>query len=127
MNEEDIINYWIIGSEEALTTAEELFKVKKYSWTLFFCQLTLEKLLKAIAYSKRKDTPITHDLMKLVDYCTIEVTQNQKENLNEITTFNLESRYDDYKFSFYKKATQEYTNKWLSITKEYTAWLKKNI
>ncbi len=37
---------------------------------------------------------------------------------NEITTFNISARYDDYKFKFYKKATREFTDKWLKIGKE---------
>ncbi|MBU1327058.1 HEPN domain-containing protein [Patescibacteria group bacterium] len=44
--------------------------------------------------------------------------------LNEMTTFNVEARYDIFKQKLYKKATKEYTERFLALTKEILAWLK---
>ncbi|PIQ69852.1 DNA-binding protein, partial [Candidatus Shapirobacteria bacterium CG11_big_fil_rev_8_21_14_0_20_40_12] len=42
----------------------------------------------------------------------IELTEEQKQDFKEITSYNIEARYDDIKLSFYKKATKEYALKW---------------
>lgn len=47
--------------------------------------------------------------------------------LNEITTFNIEARYDDYKLSFYKKANKEYAEEWSEICEKIYLSIKKNL
>ncbi|MCI8621905.1 MAG: DNA-binding protein, partial [Clostridia bacterium] len=44
--------------------------------------------------------------------------------LNEITTFNLSTRYDDYKRVFYNKCTDEYTEEQRNKIKEVKTWLE---
>lgn len=38
--------------------------------------------------------------------------------LTEISAFNIQARYDDYKLNFYKKANKRFTLKYITITKE---------
>lgn len=47
--------------------------------------------------------------------------------LEEISDFNLESRYPDEKFTFYKKCTPEFTGKKLGQIKELKTWLLQRI
>lgn len=47
------------------------------------------------------------DLMYLTQKINLDVTETQELYLNEITRFNLNSRYDDYKREFSKKCTDE--------------------
>jgi len=110
-------NYWLDSATEDLTLARDLFDLKRFSYCLFFCQLALEKMLKGI-FAKRKESaaPPIHNLVRLADESGIKVTKAQKEALSEITTFNIEARYDIYKDKLYKKATQEFTEKYLDIT-----------
>jgi len=62
---------------------------------------------------KRNEAPpLTHDLVMLAEKAGIEISQAEKEELAEISTFNIAARYDDYKLKFYKKATKEYSDKW---------------
>lgn len=56
-----------------------------------------------------------HNLLKLTEQAAIEINSQSQDNLKEITSFNLEARYDDYKFAFYKKATKQYAEKWQDI------------
>lgn len=37
----------------------------------------------------------------------------------------IQARYDDIKLAFYKKATKDYTGKYVKITEELMIWLKK--
>ncbi|MBI4991385.1 HEPN domain-containing protein [Candidatus Gottesmanbacteria bacterium] len=128
MSERKIVDYWIKSAEEDLLTAESLLKEKRYLHCLFFCHLFLEKILKAV-FIARKHTapPWIHDLLKLAGESDIELEENSKKDLREISRFNITARYDDYKFSMYKKASHEFTQKYFSKTKEIYLCFRKLI
>ncbi len=116
---EQLIKAWVRSAKEDLETAKGLVSLKRYMGALFFCHLALEKVLKA-AYVKANDRypPPTHKLAKLAKEAKVEVSEEQVDYLNEITTFNVEARYDIFKERLYKKATREFTLKYLRITQE---------
>lgn len=112
-----LIQAWQKSAEEDLLTADDLFKIGRYSGALFYCHLALEKILKAL-YVKINDTypaPI-HRLAKLAKDNRISLSDEQINYLNEITTFNVEARYDIFKEKLYKKATKQFTQKYLDVT-----------
>lgn len=83
--------------------------------------MVIEKLLKALYAKNNKETPHapkTHDLLYLAEKINLVLTEEQESILNEITTFNLSTRYDDYKRAFYNKCTDEYTEKQMIKIKE---------
>jgi len=69
----------------------------------------------------------THDLIRLAKQAEIVLTDKIITQLNEVTTFNIEARYDDYKLSFYKKATKSYAQKWSKICENFYNFVKKTI
>ena len=48
----------------------------------------------------------------------VELTEEKKLFLDEINDFNIEIRYPDYRFDFYKKCTEEFTRKYFDKIKE---------
>lgn len=68
--------------------------------------------------------PKTHDLLYLAEKIELELTNEQKTQLDTITKFNLEARYDDYKESFRQNCTNEYTTEQINNIKEVREWLK---
>lgn len=62
--------------------------------------------------------------MALAEKCNLELTDEQVEKLQIITQFNISARYDDYKESFYKKCTDEYTTIQVKNIEEVYTWLK---
>lgn len=125
MTKSEFIKYWQDSSKRSLKTAEDLFDLNHYDWCLFFCHLTLEKILKGLVVKATGEQPLPiHDLEKLAQQAKLKLTQEQVAELNEITTFNIQARYDDIKLSFYKKATKGYTQKFLNKTREWCQWLK---
>ncbi len=114
MNQTDITQYWIMSADEDQKTAQSLFDSGRYHWCLFFWHLALERILKAKITKTNQETPFTHNLVMLAQHAHVEITEEDKTHLKEITAFNIEARYDDYKRSFYKKATKEYTQKWVT-------------
>ena len=125
MTKLEFIKFWRDGAEKSLKTADGLFGLKHYDWCLFFCHLTLEKTLKGLVVKATGEHPFPiHDLEKLAQQARLELTEKQIGELNEITTFNIQARYDDIKLSFYKKATRTYSEEFLNKTKELHQWLE---
>lgn len=128
MKTREMINYWIKSAEEDLKSAESLFSSKRYHHCLFFCHLFIEKSVKAlIVKTTGKPAPYGHKLSKLANLTNVDFSDEQLDFLDEITAFNIEARYNDYKFQFYKKATKKYTLVYLKKSKEFYSWLKKMI
>lgn len=120
MNDErQIIKYWRATSRQDFETAQILFQNLKYSHALFFCHLSIEKILKALIVKKTLAAPpLIHDLVRLAEKTDIELTKQFKNHLTEINLFNIQARYDDYKLSFYKKAKKRFTEKYMHLTQE---------
>jgi HEPN domain-containing protein len=125
MDTERIKDYWIVESEYDLKVAWDTFNAGNYSYALFFGHLVIEKILKAIHVDRKKEhAPFIHNLLKLAEISEISIDQAQKDALNEITRFNLESRYPDDKKSFRKECTEDFTRKWMIEIEEIYKWLK---
>ena len=126
MTAQDVAKYWHEGAEDALATAQALMDAKRYHHALFFCHLAIEKMLKArIVVATNEPPPPSHELRKLAKYARLTLSAEQEEHLKEIETFNITARYDDYKRSFYKKATKEYAVTWMNFCNDIYVWLKK--
>ena len=127
-SEREVIKYWLTASKEDFDSAEILYRNKKYHHALFFCHLSIEKMLKAIIIKSTKTAPpLIHDLVRLAERAGLPLSELQKNELAEITTFNVEARYDDYKLSFRKKAKKQFSLKYLEKTKEILQWLSKHV
>ncbi len=122
------IRYWLDSSDEDYETMLVLFNNKRYSWSLFIGHLMIEKLLKAY-YAQVKDEfpPFIHNLLRLAEMSNLNISEEQKIDLITITAFNIQGRYDDYKMSFQKKCTSEFTNKWIDKLKEIRLWIRELI
>ena len=127
MNNIDIMNYWIESSDEDYNVMLDLKEKNRNTYCLFFGQMVIEKLLKALYAKNNKGAPYapkTHDLLYLAEKLNIELTEEQEVTLNEITTFNLRTRYDDYKREFYDKCTDEYTEEQIKKIEEVKVWIE---
>ena len=121
------IKYWIEGSSKDFKAANALFEKKLYSQALFFCHLSLEKMLKALFMKRiRKIPPFIHDLRRLAELAGLELSKERQEILDKIFTFNISARYAEEKLEFYKKYNnKKIASKYLNITKDLLKWLKK--
>ena len=124
MTQQEAVARWQESAKDDLDTAGTLFEVGKYAHCLFFCHLTVEKMLKAVYTKKHNDVaPILHHLGKLWRKADVPLGPATDDSLSEMTTFNVEARYDIFKQQLYKKASKEYTEKFLTLTKEVVLWL----
>jgi len=124
-NKDKLIEYWITGSDDDYETMIAMFDSKKFSWALFIGHLMIEKLLKAYYVKVKSDyPPFIHNLLRLAEKAEMSLTDDIKKQLVTITAFNINARYDDYKMSFKKKCTPEFTEEWIDKLKELRTWIK---
>ena len=71
--------------------------------------------------------PKTHDLIKLVQSLQLELDSSKMEFLDLVNEFNIEARYPEEKFNFYKKCTKEFTEENIKNIMEFYKWLKSQI
>ncbi len=120
-----IVRHWIETSDEDFQTMLSLFNSKSYGWSLFLGHISIEKLLKAVYVSKnKKHSPFLHNLYRLAELSEIELTDEQSDWLDKITSFNLNARYDDFKREFYLLCTEEFAAEWIEKIKILRSWIK---
>jgi HEPN domain-containing protein len=126
MTQQEATTRWRESAKDDVSTADALLVAGKYAHCLFFCHLAIEKMLKAV-YTKKFDDvpPIMHHLGKLWRKVEVPFGPASEELLTEISTFNVEARYDIFKQQLYKKASKSYTENYLYISKEIILWLNQ--
>jgi HEPN domain-containing protein len=119
MTEAEAVKAWKDSATENLETADDLLKLGKKHHALFFLHLALEKMLKGL-HQRLKHQPSLHihDLYKLAIETGLETSEEEKAELDEISTFNVAARYDIFKERLYHKATEEFADKWMKIGKK---------
>jgi len=85
-------------------------------------------LLKAWYGKANEKNPVfIHDLVRLAEKGNLKLTDDQKDILDTISTFNIRGRYDDYKREFHRKCTIGFTKEWILNIKEFREWIKKKL
>ena len=72
---------------------------------------------------KFESPPYIHNLLRLAEKAGLILDARQKEAFATITTFNINAQYDDYKQSFKRLCTPEYTLEWISRIKSLRLWM----
>ncbi len=120
------IKYWYSSGLDNWGAALDLYKSKRFDACLFFCHLSVEKLLKGLVTIKTEEVaPKIHDLSKLANLAGLKLSKNKVKSLRILTTFNIACRYPDEKLDFYKQCTRAFTSKYLKVSKEIILWLKE--
>ncbi|MGE5457880.1 MAG: HEPN domain-containing protein [Methanococcaceae archaeon] len=119
------IQYWKTTALSDFETAEILIEKGKLLQGLFFCHLTIEKLLKA-HFVKATETlsPKTHDLIYLMKKANLSLDEKYQLTLVTLMTYQLEGRYPD---NFISSPAKEKAIEYLSQTKELLEWLVQKL
>jgi len=113
------VDYWVGESEESFSVAKILFSNGKYLESAFFCNLTCEKMLKAIfSYSVKGNPPKVHSLVRLAVFSGIydKMDEKQKKFLNKLDVFQIEGRYPQDRNKLYNTTPIEMFQKTLDET-----------
>lgn len=121
---DELVEYWLKAAEVDLPVIDHLFEKGDYHYALFFAHLVVEKTLKAIYVQKVDvDVPYKHRLPLLANLCGLKLSEEQLDLLERVSRFNIEARYPDKKFQFYKLCTKEFTQEYLKKIRELRQWL----
>jgi HEPN domain-containing protein len=77
--------------------------------------------------NQRKHALFTHDLLRLATNAGLKIDEETVEWLDDISTFNINARYDSYKQDFYKLCTREFANLWSERIEKIRIWLIKEL
>lgn len=122
--QQEVVTFWRESARRDRDTAQSLFKLKHYDWSLFVFHLAIEKLLKALVVAAGTTPPPTHNLSRLAELATLTLTDEQRDWLEAITDFNIEARYPREKKALYDKATPEFTHLWHHHCATLFIWLE---
>lgn len=118
--------HWKELSDYDMTTAKYMFITKRYPYCLYMCHLAVEKILKSLLMQQTENhPPFTHNLVALAKGLEIIFDEEQKILLADLTEFNIEARYPEWKKEFYKRADRKYTNDYFTKAQKLQKWLKK--
>ena len=125
VNLERQIEYWKNLANSDILTAEILIEKRRFLHGLFFCHLTIEKILKA-HYVKQNLSlaPKTHNLLYLVDNTKLALNDSQMQLLGILLKYQLEGRYPENEINLPAK---EVTEDYLKQTKELLEWLMQRL
>ena len=70
---------------------------------------------------------MAHNLLRIAEKDGMELTEAQQIFYSTVTGFNINARYDDFKQSFYKKCTKEFTLDWISKIEENREWIRQQL
>lgn len=73
----------------------------------------------------KKHALFTHDLLRLATNAGIKLEEQTEEWLDEISTFNINARYDNYKQDFHNRCTREFAVMWTERIERIRLWLIK--
>jgi HEPN domain-containing protein len=91
------IKYWCTMAENDIETASILVTSGKFIEGIFFCHLSIEKIIKALVVKQTDNIPPkSHDLFYLTNIAKIEITEEQSEFMQILMKYHLEGRYPEY-------------------------------
>lgn len=116
------VKRWWRKAKDDLEKAIILLKNKKYDGTIFFCQQSVEKGLKALSLKEKNQFRRIHDLVELgID---VNLSQNLVDYCKELTQAYIYSRYPDIEE---KEDLKPISNAFLKYAKEILEWIEKKI
>jgi len=125
---ENLKTFWVVEAEDALRVAAHLVEKEDFSYALFFGHLALEKLLKGLCVNNLGDhAPPIHNLVRLAEVAGLDVEDKTLNSLITITGFNIESRYPDFKRSFRKKCTRDFTMVQMREIERIFKWFRSHL
>ncbi len=124
-NIERQIDYWKKLAQSDIQTAEILIDKKRILHGLFFCHLTIEKVLKAhYVRCNSKLAPKTHNLLYLADNTDLILPDSIMEFLGLLLKYQLEGRYPDDEIA---PPDFDTAKNYLKQTQEILEWLMQKL
>lgn len=120
------VENWLDSAIYDLETAEHMFNAGRYVYTIFLCQLALEKILKAkVEEITGKVPPKTHNLRYLINLSGLEPPEEMFNFLSKLSDVSIPTRYPEDFSELIKSYDKRAAENYLGGTKESFKWIKK--
>jgi|LSQX01.2.fsa_nt_gb HEPN domain-containing protein len=120
---------WLDSSGYDFETSKIMYDTGRYSYCVFMCHQTIEKLLKAIIIHVNKEIPKkSHNLRELLADCNFEVPADIETKILKLNPHYMFSRYPDIAGGpSYKMYNKQIAKECMDITEEAVTWLKQKL
>ena len=126
----DKVTYWLDIADYDIDTAEAMYTTERWLYVAFMCHQAIEKTLKAYwCATQPNDPPYTHNHMRLADGCGLYelMTEEQRNFLDTITSYNIEAHYPEDKQALYQRLTRQFCRQMIDETKQLQQWIKDKL
>lgn len=87
---------WFKQAKYDIETAEAMFKMGRYIYTVFMCHLSLEKALKGLYTQELNNIPPKiHNLVYLIEKIKFSLPNNLKKFITELNRVSIPTRYPE--------------------------------
>jgi HEPN domain-containing protein len=119
------VSQWLERSNYDLETAKAMLDAGRYLYVAYMCQQAIEKLLKAIIAQHGKENLPIHNLNRLAELAELrgELAAEQVDLMAELTAYNIEARYGDYKESLSEVVDFQKAKTLYAQTQDLFQWL----
>jgi len=114
---------WVEIAERDLQAARAMLEQDFYQQTVFYCQQSIEKLLKAIWTERHRagTHPRVHNLVKLAKKLRLDVPAQWRDLLVDLTDQIFPSRYPEAGWRYNREVAEGYYNG----SRELFVWLRQ--
>ena len=130
MNTAEKVEYWLDIADYDLDTAEAMYSTGRWLYVAFMCHQAIEKTLKAYWCATQEDEPpYIHSHKRLADGSGLyaQMSEQQKDFLNTITTYNIEARYPETKEALARKLDKDACRYIIDGTQTLQTWIKEQL
>jgi HEPN domain-containing protein len=116
---------WIEVADHDIRASRVMLDEGLFQQTVFYCQQSIEKLLKAI-WTEQQGVgthPRVHNLVKLAEGLDLDVPAEHHELLVDLTDQVFPSRYPEPGWRYNREIAEEYYNR----TLELYSWLRRHL
>lgn len=125
INIEKQLEYWKAGAKDDLDSAKILIERNRLLHGLFFCHLTIEKVIKAHVVKQTKEVaPRSHNLIFLSEKANLEFSDDEEIFLGILMKYQQQGRYPDYNPIIPDKSK---VIDYLKETENLLTWLEKKL
>jgi len=116
------IAYWTESADDDIETAEILIEKGKFIHGLFFCHLSIEKIIKALVVKETREIPPkSHDIFYLAEKGNVTIPEDSQVISQILMKYQLEGRYPEY---FPSQPQPDSAKKYFIETQKLLKWLK---
>ena len=120
---------WLERVTYDLDTAKAMFETKRYIYTIFMCQQSIEKCLKALLVVQGKEVLQVHNLRRLAEHAEIiaELHEEALIKLDFLSSYYINARYKEDLKELSKGITGEVAKNFIRFAEETIQWLSQKM